>query len=55
MWMIGREIFGHLHVALKAIMQNSSPFSWVSLSVAGDFLQLPPVKQKYVFIKSSFK
>ena len=28
---IGRETFGYLDLALKAIMQNSSPFGGVSL------------------------
>ena len=35
--MIGREIFGHLDLALKAIIHNSSPFGGVSLLVVGDF------------------
>ena len=51
--MIGRETFGHLDLALKAIKQNSSPSGWVSLLVVGDFLQLPPVNQKGVFTKPS--
>ena len=51
--MIGRETFGHLDLALKAIMQNLSPFGGVSLLVVGDFLQLPPVNQKVVFMKPS--
>ena len=35
--MIGRETLVHLDLALKTIMQNSSPFGGDS------FLQLPPV------------
>ena len=35
MW---RETFGHLYLALKTIIQNSSPFGGVSLLVVGDFL-----------------
>ena len=49
--MIERETFGHLDIVLKAIMQNLSPFSGVSLLVVGVFLQLPPVNQKGVFMK----
>ena len=49
--MIGRETFGHVDQALKAIMQNSLPFGGVSLLVIGDFLQLLPVNQKGVFMK----
>ena len=51
--MIGRETFGHLDLVLKDIIQNSSPFGGVSLLVVGDFLQLPPVNQKGVFMKPS--
>ena len=51
--MIGRDTFGHLDVALKAIMQNSSSFGGVSLLVVRDFLQLPPVNQKGAFMKLS--
>ena len=34
-------------------MQNSSPFGGVSLLVVVDFLQLPPVNQKGVFMRPS--
>ena len=51
--MMQRETLGHLDVALKAIMQNLSPFGEVSSLVVGDFLQLPPVNQKGVFRKPS--
>ena len=37
--MIRRKMFGLLHLALKSIMQNLSPFDGVSLLVVGDFLQ----------------
>ena len=49
--MIGRETFVHLDLPLKDL-QNLSPFSGVSWLVL-DFLQLPSVKQKGVFIKPS--
>ena len=51
--MVWRETLGHLDLALKAIMQNSSPFGGISLLVVGNFLQLPPVNQKGVFLKPS--
>ena len=51
--MIGRETFENLDVALKAIMQNLSPFDGVSLFVVGDFLQLSPVTQIDMFMKLS--
>ena len=50
---IGRETFGHLHLASKAVMQNSSKFGGRSLLFVGDILQLPPVNQKVVFMKPS--
>ena len=51
--MMGRETFGHVDLALKAIMQDPLPFGGVSLLVVGDFLELPAVNQKGVFMKSS--
>ena len=45
--------FGHLDLALKNIMQYWSPFGVVSLLIVEDFLQLPPVNQKGVFMKPS--
>ena len=50
---IGTGTFGHLDLALKAIMQNWSPFGGVSFLVVEDFLQLPPVDQKGMFMKPS--
>ena len=51
--MIGRKTVGYLHLALKSIMQNLSPFGGVSLLVVGDLLQLPPANQKRVFMRPS--
>ena len=51
--MIQRETFRHLDLALKAVMRNLPPFGGVSLLVVGDFVQLPPVNQKGVFMKPS--
>ena len=48
---IGRETFGHSDLTLKAIMQNLSPLGGISLLVVRDFLKLPPVNQKDVFMK----
>ena len=48
--MIGRETFGHLDLALKAVMQNSWPFGGVSLLVVGYILHFPTVHQEGVFI-----
>ena len=51
--MIQRKTFGHLDLALKAIMRNLLPFGGVSLLFVGDFVQLPSVNQKDVFMKPS--
>ena len=51
--MIRRETFGYLDLALKATMQNSSPFGGVSLLVVENFLQLSHVNQKVVLMKPS--
>ena len=51
--MIQRKTFGHLDLALKAIMRNLPPFGGVSLLFVGDFVQLPSVNQKDVFMKPS--
>ena len=51
--MIGRETFGHLDLALIAIMQNSSPFGGVSLLLVGDFYNFHLFNQKGVFMKPS--
>ena len=44
--LVGREAFGHLDLALKAIIQISFPVGRVSLLFLGYFLQLPLVHQK---------
>ena len=47
------QTFGHLDLALRAIMQNLYPFGVVSLLVLGDLSQLPLFNQKGMFMKSS--
>ena len=49
--MTGRETFEDLDLALKNMIQNLLQFRGVSLLHVGDFLQLPPVNQKSVFMK----
>ena len=51
--MIVRETFENLDIALKKIKQNFLPFGGVSFLLVGDFLQLPPVNQKSLFMKPS--
>ena len=43
-----RETFGYLDLALRATIQNLSPFGEVFLLVVGYFLQLPPKSKKCV-------
>ena len=50
---IGKETFKDLDIDLKNIKQNLLPFGGVSLLLAGDFLQIPPVNQKSLFMKPS--
>ena len=47
--MTGLDTFNHLNKALQLIKQNTLPFGGVSLLLIGDFLQLPPVKQQFIF------
>ena len=51
--MIRRKTFGLLHLALKFVMENLSPFGGVSLLVVGDFLQHQPANEKDVFMRPS--
>ena len=47
--MTGLDTFNHLNKALQLIKQNTLPFGGVSLLLIGGFLQLPPVKQQFIF------
>ena len=51
--MIGKETFEDSDLALKNIKQNLLQCGGVSLLLVGDFLQLPPLNQKSVFMKPS--
>ena len=47
--MVGDLTFHDLYVRLQQIMQCPEPFGGVSILTVGDFMQLPPVKQKSIF------
>ena len=47
--MVGSEILSQVNNRLKAIRDNSLDFSCVSIICVGDFHQLRPVKDSYVF------
>lgn len=50
--MVGAKLFSKLNSVAKFIRRSEKPFGGMRLIVAGDFLQLPPVKDDWVF-KSS--
>ena len=47
--MVGCKILSQVNTRLKAIMDNSLDFGVVSIISVGDFHQLRPVKDSYVF------
>ncbi len=47
--MMGAELFDKINEVAKIIRKNSKPFGGLKLILSGDFLQLPPVKDKWVF------
>jgi hypothetical protein len=47
--MCGNRIFYQIDKRLKQIMHSDQPFGGISVLVVGDFYQLPPVGDKFVF------
>ncbi len=47
--MLGAELFDKLDHIAKYVRKNNLPFGGIKLVVSGDFLQLPPVKDDWVF------
>lgn len=47
--MLGGSLFNKLDKIAKAIRKNSKPFGGMQLIFSGDMLQLPPVKDTWVF------
>ena len=47
--MVGSKIFSQINYRLKAILDTSLDFGGVSIICVGDFHQLRPVKESYVF------
>lgn len=47
--MLGAEFFSKLDFIAKYVRENKSPFGGITLLLSGDFLQLPPVKDRWVF------
>jgi len=54
--MFGQLTFEYLSRVGQAIRRNpDQPFGGLQLVVAGDFLQLPPINQKYCFLSDEWK
>jgi ATP-dependent DNA helicase PIF1 len=47
--MIGKDTFDLVDVVCKTIRSNSAPFGGIQVILSFDMLQLPPVKEDYVF------
>jgi len=47
--MLGKKYFEMLNETFKLIRNNQSPFGGVCLILTGDFMQLPPINDGYVF------
>ncbi|CAF0843236.1 unnamed protein product [Adineta ricciae] len=47
--MVGFTMFQHVDARLQQIMRNKKPFGGISVIVLGDFNQLRPVGDKYIF------
>lgn len=47
--MLGKEVFLLLDALAKKIRRSSKPFGGIQLLLSGDFLQLPPVNDDFVF------
>lgn len=47
--LVGSRLFHNLEVRLRGIFNSTLPFGGVSLLVLGDFYQLRPVQDKFVF------
>jgi len=47
--MLGANLFEKLDQVLRVVKDNPEPFGGIQLIMFGDFLQLPPVKDEFVF------
>lgn len=47
--MLGRETFEKIDALARKVTRKDLPFGGIKLLVIGDFLQLPPVKDEFVF------
>lgn len=53
--MLGEQLFQKLDAIAKIIRNNTNPFGGICLLCSGDFLQLPPVKDNWIFLGEAWK
>ena len=53
--MMGAELFNKIDIVAKLMRNNKLPFGGMALILVGDFLQLPPVKDKWIFTSQQYK
>ncbi|XP_075170221.1 uncharacterized protein LOC142242518 [Haematobia irritans] len=51
--MVGARMLGFLDSRLKQIFKNNNPFGGISILAFGDFKQLPPVGDRWIFYSNS--
>jgi len=47
--MFGKKLFEKLDIISKNVRENQRPFGGITLVLSGDFMQLPPVKDEWIF------
>lgn len=52
--MVSCEFFERIDLLAREVRRCDMPFGGIRLILSGDFLQLPPVKEKYVFTGTTF-
>lgn len=51
--MLGYKQFVYMDAVLKSVKNSMLPFGGIQLVIIGDFFQLPPVKDDYVFVNNN--
>lgn len=52
--MFGKKLFEKMDYVARAIRLNNEPFGGIQVIVSGDFLQLPPVNDEWIFKSKAF-
>lgn len=53
--MLGKKTFEYISDMGKILRENGRPFGGIQLVIAGDLLQLPPVKDDFLFYSGDYK